>query len=162
MSYYTMSNKELSQLIRKTLKGNGYTSKDVSVRVRAALYDTSVNITVKNPLIRLSEVENIAKSFRKLNTTNTAKKSSQDVMYTFIANMNMEFSKKQRRHFYRLPKWYYQTKKSIAVTQSLTMKKKLYILHTMRACSGLLRNLKKKKTINTHISLLIGSVVLKI
>lgn len=57
MSYYTMSNKELSQLIRKTLKENGYTSKDVSVRVRAALYDTSVNITVKNPLVRLSEVE---------------------------------------------------------------------------------------------------------
>lgn len=66
MSYYTMSNKELSQLIRKTLKENGYTSKDVSVRVRAALYDTSVNITVKNPLVRLSEVENIVKKFSEV------------------------------------------------------------------------------------------------
>ena len=66
MSYYTMSNKELSQLIRKTLKENGYTSKDVSVRVRAALYDTSVNITVKNPLIRLSEVEKIASKFSEI------------------------------------------------------------------------------------------------
>lgn len=63
MNYYTMSNKELSQLIKKTLKENGYTSKDVSVRVRAALYDTSVNITVKNPFVRLSEVEAVAKRF---------------------------------------------------------------------------------------------------
>ena len=62
MSYYTMSNKELSQLIRKTLKESGFTSKDLSVRVRAALYDTSVNITIKNPLVRLSEVEEIAKT----------------------------------------------------------------------------------------------------
>ena len=157
-----MSNKELSQQIRKTLKESGFTSKDVSVRVRSALYDTSVSITVKNPIIRLSEVENIVKNSQKLNTTNIAKKSSQDVTYMFIVSMNMEFSKKRRRHFYRLPKWYYQTKKSIAVTQSPTIKKKLYILHTMRVCSGLLRNLKKKKVINTHISLLIGSVAPKI
>ncbi len=66
MSYYTMSNKELSQLIRKTLKESGFTSKDVSIRVRAALYDTSVNITVKNPLVRLSEVEEIAKKFSEV------------------------------------------------------------------------------------------------
>lgn len=162
MSYYTMSNKELSQLIRKTLKESGFTSKDVSVRVRSALYDTSVSITVKNPIVRLSEVENIVKNSQKLIMTNIAKKSSQDVTYTFIANMNMEFSKKRRRRFCRLPKLYYQTKKSIAVTQSPTMKKKLYILYTMRACGGLLRNLKKEKAINTHISLLIGSVAPKI
>ena len=61
MSYYTMSNKELSQLIRKELKENGFTSKDVSVRVRASLYDTAVDITVKNPLVRLSEVEKVGK-----------------------------------------------------------------------------------------------------
>lgn len=66
MSYYTMSNKELSQLIRKTLKESGFTSKDVSIRVRAALYDTSVNITVKNPLVRLSEVEEIVKKFSEV------------------------------------------------------------------------------------------------
>lgn len=66
MSYYTMSNKELSQLIRKTLKEKGFTSKDVSVKVRAALYDTSVNITVKNPLVRLSEVEAVAKRFSEV------------------------------------------------------------------------------------------------
>ncbi len=66
MSYYTMNNKELSQLIRKTLKQKGLTSKDVSVKVRAALYDTSVNITVKNPLVRLSEVEKVAKRFSEV------------------------------------------------------------------------------------------------
>lgn len=66
MSYYTMSNKELSQLIRKTLKESGFTSKDLSVRVRAALYDTSVNITIKNPLVRISEVEEIVKRFSEV------------------------------------------------------------------------------------------------
>ena len=49
-----MTNRELSQVIRKDLKEHGITSKDVSVRVRDALYDTSVNITIKNPLIRES------------------------------------------------------------------------------------------------------------
>ena len=39
-----MTNRELSQVIRKDLKEHGITSKDVSVRVRDALYDTSVNI----------------------------------------------------------------------------------------------------------------------
>lgn len=42
-----MSNKELSQLIRRELKENGFTSKDVSVRVRSALYDTAVKVTIK-------------------------------------------------------------------------------------------------------------------
>lgn len=51
MSYYAMSNKELSQLIRKTLKESGFTSKDVSIRARAALYDTSVKIAVINRMM---------------------------------------------------------------------------------------------------------------
>ena len=54
-----MTNRELSQAIRKDLKEHGVTSKDVSVRVRDALYDTSVNITIKNPLIRETDVESI-------------------------------------------------------------------------------------------------------
>ena len=70
MSYYTMSNKELSQLIRKELKENGFTSKDVSVRVRSALYDTAVDITVKNPLVRLSEIEAVAKKFSEVERDN--------------------------------------------------------------------------------------------
>lgn len=66
MSYYAMSNKELSQLIRKTLKENGFTSKDVSVKVRTALYDTSVNITIKNPIIRISKIEETVKKFSEV------------------------------------------------------------------------------------------------
>ena len=66
MSYYTMSNKELSQTIRKELKENGFTSKDVSVRVRSALYDTAIDVTVKNPLVRLSEVEKVTKKFSEV------------------------------------------------------------------------------------------------
>ena len=54
-----MTNRELSQVIRKDLKEHGITSKDVSVRVRDALYDTSVNITIKNPLVRETDVESI-------------------------------------------------------------------------------------------------------
>lgn len=61
-----MSNKELSQLIRRELKENGFTSKDVSVRVRSALYDTAVKVTIKNPLVRQSEVEEVAKKFSKV------------------------------------------------------------------------------------------------
>lgn len=66
MSYYAMSNKELSQTIRKELKAAGFTSKDVSVRVRDSLYDTYVRITVKNPLVKISEVEAIAKKFEEI------------------------------------------------------------------------------------------------
>lgn len=61
-----MSNKELSQTIRKELKENGFTSKDVSVRVTTALYDTAVSVTVKNPLVRLSEVEAVARTFSEV------------------------------------------------------------------------------------------------
>lgn len=61
-----MTNKELGNIIRKELKDHGYTSKDVSVKVRSALYDTAVNVTVKNLLVRLSEVEKVARKFSKV------------------------------------------------------------------------------------------------
>lgn len=61
-----MTTKELSQTIRKELKAAGFTSKDVSIRVRDSLYDTSVRITVKNPLVKLSEVEAVAKKFEEI------------------------------------------------------------------------------------------------
>lgn len=60
-----MTNRELSQVIRKDLKEHGITSKDVSVRVRDALYDTSVNITIKNPLIRETDVESMSKMWQR-------------------------------------------------------------------------------------------------
>lgn len=66
MSYYAMTNKELSQTIRKALKESGFTSKDYSIRVRPALYDKSVDIRVKNPLVRISEIEKVVKRFREV------------------------------------------------------------------------------------------------
>lgn len=61
-----MTNKELSQAIRKELKSAGFTSKDYSIRVRDCLYDTSVKITVKNPLVKISEIEEITTKFEKI------------------------------------------------------------------------------------------------
>lgn len=61
-----MTNKELSQAIRKELKKNGLTSKEVSVKVHDALYDTAADLTVKSPFVRTSEVEEIVKKFSKI------------------------------------------------------------------------------------------------
>lgn len=49
MSYYTMSNKELSQLIRKTLKESGFASKDLSVRVSMCIVNMNMGFS-KKPL----------------------------------------------------------------------------------------------------------------
>lgn len=66
MSYFTMNNRELSRTIRKELKSAGFTSKDVSVKVRSVLYDKAVDITVKNPFVRISEVEEVVKKFSEV------------------------------------------------------------------------------------------------
>ena len=56
----------MSQTIRKELKENDFTSKDISVRVRPSLYDKAVDVTVKNPLVRLSKVKAIVKKFSEV------------------------------------------------------------------------------------------------
>lgn len=61
-----MTNRELSQVIRKDLKEHGFASKDIAVKVRNALYDTAVDITIKNPLVKQSEVEDIVKKYRNV------------------------------------------------------------------------------------------------
>lgn len=61
-----MTNKELGAAIRKELKENGWTSKDISVRVRDSGYDTAVNIKIKNALIRKSEVEALVKKYDEI------------------------------------------------------------------------------------------------
>ena len=66
MSYYTLSNKELSQLIRKDLKKHGFLKKDYSIRVRDCTYDTSVSFRIKNPLVRISEIEEITKKYKSV------------------------------------------------------------------------------------------------
>lgn len=42
-----MTNRELGNAIRKKIKALGYTSKDVSVRVSDAGYETAVHIYIK-------------------------------------------------------------------------------------------------------------------
>lgn len=61
-----MTNKELGNVIRKELKGAGFTSKDISVKVKDSLYDTVVNIKIKNPKIRKSQIEFITKKYEEM------------------------------------------------------------------------------------------------
>lgn len=61
-----MTNRELGNTIRKELKKNGFNRNDISVKVRDSLYDTAVNIRIKNPMIRKSEVEAIAKKYDEI------------------------------------------------------------------------------------------------
>ena len=61
-----MTNKELSQAIRKVIKNSGYNTRDFSIRVRDSLYDTAVNVKIKNPKIRKSEIEKILKKFESI------------------------------------------------------------------------------------------------
>ena len=59
-----MDNKELSKAIWTALKEAGYNRKDFSIRSYYAGYEQACRIEIKNPLVRLSEVEKIAKQFR--------------------------------------------------------------------------------------------------
>ena len=61
-----MTNKELGNAIRKELKAEGFATKDISVRVAHALYDVSIRIEVKNPLIKLSEIKKIANKYKQV------------------------------------------------------------------------------------------------
>lgn len=61
-----MTNRELSSEVRSKLKEAGFTSKDYSIRVRDAGYSTSVDISVKNPKVRVSEVITVAKQFESV------------------------------------------------------------------------------------------------
>jgi len=62
-----MPNKELSKIIRESLKDAGFSNrKDYRISVKSALYDTAVNITVINPLVRISEIEKITSKFSEI------------------------------------------------------------------------------------------------
>lgn len=65
-----MTNRELGNAIREELKRGGFTNKDISVRVRDFLNNTTfgirVSIRIKNPLVKISEVESITKKFEKI------------------------------------------------------------------------------------------------
>lgn len=58
-----MTNRELGNAIRKKIKALGYTSRDVSVRVSDAGYETAVHIYIKNMAVNEQAVKGVAKSF---------------------------------------------------------------------------------------------------
>lgn len=58
-----MTNKEIAQEIRKALKENGYSRKDISVRSSYIGYSSRFDVSIKNPLIRYSEVKEIVKRY---------------------------------------------------------------------------------------------------
>lgn len=61
-----MTNKELGNAIRATLKAEGYAPRDFSVRVRHCGYSTSANVTIKNPEIRRESVERLLSKFESI------------------------------------------------------------------------------------------------
>lgn len=61
-----MTNKELSQAIINALKAAGFNRKDFSIRSYDAGYEQACRIEIKNPLVRRSEVEAIAKRFQQI------------------------------------------------------------------------------------------------
>lgn len=158
MSYYTMSNKELSQLIRKTLKESGFTSKDLSVRVRAALYDTSVNITIKNPLVRISEVEEIVKRFSEVDYD----EHSGEILAGCNVYVHCQYEygifKDAAADLLPVAEMVLSNKEKYSGTQSQTPKKKAFTSFTIRVCNGRLRSSKKIKTPLINISLHIGLI----
>lgn len=61
-----MTNKELGNAIRATLKVEGYAPRDFSVRVRDCGYSTSADVTIKNPEIRRASVERLLSKFERV------------------------------------------------------------------------------------------------
>lgn len=61
-----MTNKELGNAIRATLKAEGYAPRDFSVRVRNCGYSTSADVTIKNPEIRCVNVEQLLSKFESI------------------------------------------------------------------------------------------------
>lgn len=61
-----MTNKELGNAIRATLKAEGYAPRDFSVRVRDCGYSTSAHVTIKNPEIRSANVEKLLSKFESI------------------------------------------------------------------------------------------------
>lgn len=61
-----MTNKELGNAIRATLKKEGYAPRDFSVRVRDCGYSTSAHVTIKNPEIRCTSVERLLSKFESI------------------------------------------------------------------------------------------------
>lgn len=61
-----MTNKELSQAIRKALKEAGYTSKDVRVSVKDAGYSTAARLNIVNPLVSRTAIQELVKGYEEI------------------------------------------------------------------------------------------------
>ena len=61
-----MTNKELNSSIKKTLKENGYNPKDFSVSVRDSLYDTTIKVVVKSPIINRADIEKLLSKYESI------------------------------------------------------------------------------------------------
>lgn len=54
-----MTNKEINATVKAELKTAGYSVKDFRVSVKDSLYDGVIRVTVKNPLVRLSDIKDL-------------------------------------------------------------------------------------------------------
>lgn len=54
-----MTNKEIGAAVKSELKAAGYNVKDFRVSVKDALYDGVIRVTVKNPLVKLSDIKKL-------------------------------------------------------------------------------------------------------
>ena len=61
-----MTDRERVDAIRKTLKEKGYNSRQVGVTYQVAGYSAIIRVTIKEPEIDKSEIENIVKGFNEI------------------------------------------------------------------------------------------------
>lgn len=54
-----MTNKEINSAVKSELKAAGYNVKDFRISVKDALYDGVIRVTVKNPLVKPSDIKEL-------------------------------------------------------------------------------------------------------
>lgn len=54
-----MTNKEINAVVKSELKAAGYSVKDFRVSVKDSLYDRVIRVTVKNPLVKPSDIKKL-------------------------------------------------------------------------------------------------------
>lgn len=61
-----MTNKEMNTAIKKELKEAGYNTRDFSVTVRDAGYETSIRVYIKNAYVKKEEVEKLLRHWESI------------------------------------------------------------------------------------------------
>jgi len=59
-----MTNREFNSTVKEELKDKGYNVKDFKVSVKNCGYSTSINVKIKNPHVKRSDVEKVLNQFR--------------------------------------------------------------------------------------------------